>query len=84
MEQKFTGKVAIVTGGAKGIGFACAQSLGERGAKVVIADWNETAANEAVERLGKLGVTSVAVKVDVSKKDQVCNIVLAHPACCIA
>ena len=73
MEQKFTGKVAIVTGGAKGIGFACAQSLGERGAKVVIADWNETAANEAVERLGKLGVTSVAVKVDVSKKDQACN-----------
>jgi len=71
MEQKFAGKVAIITGGAKGIGYACAQSLGERGAKVVIADCDEVAALDAVERLGKAGIISTAVKVDVAKKDQV-------------
>lgn len=46
-------KVAIVTGGASGLGLATVESLVEKGAKVVIFDLNETKAKEAVERLGE-------------------------------
>ena len=37
------GKTALVTGGAKGIGLAIAEGLGEAGANVIIADINEEA-----------------------------------------
>uniref|UniRef100_A0A061R3V6 Glucose 1-dehydrogenase n=1 Tax=Tetraselmis sp. GSL018 TaxID=582737 RepID=A0A061R3V6_9CHLO len=71
MNSKFTGLVAVVTGAAKGIGFACAQSLGERGAKVVVADCDADAAKEAVNQLQKAGITCTSIEVDVSSKDQV-------------
>jgi NAD(P)-dependent dehydrogenase (short-subunit alcohol dehydrogenase family) len=48
----FDGKVAIVTGGASGIGEATSVMLAERGAKVVVADLNEDATNALVERIG--------------------------------
>ena len=35
---KLTGRVALVTGGARGIGLACVQALAEAAAKVIIAD----------------------------------------------
>ena len=35
---KLDGQVAVVTGGGQGIGAACAQALGEAGAKVIVAD----------------------------------------------
>jgi NAD(P)-dependent dehydrogenase (short-subunit alcohol dehydrogenase family) len=35
---KLNGKVAVVTGAGQGIGAACAQALGEAGAKVIVAD----------------------------------------------
>jgi len=66
----FTGRVALVTGGASGIGFAVAGQLGELGAKVAIADINIDAANAAVERLSTSGVNAMAVKVDVSNPDE--------------
>ena len=45
-------KTAIVTGGALGIGFAIASRFVEAGARVLIADFNATAAEAAVQRLG--------------------------------
>ncbi|MEN1967861.1 3-hydroxyacyl-CoA dehydrogenase [Lentibacillus sp. N15] len=45
-------KVAIVTGGASGLGLATVERLIEKGAKTIIFDLNETKAKEAVERLG--------------------------------
>jgi NAD(P)-dependent dehydrogenase (short-subunit alcohol dehydrogenase family) len=48
----FDGKVAIVTGGASGIGEATSVMLAERGAKVVVADLNADATNALVERIG--------------------------------
>lgn len=48
---RFSGKIAVVTGAAQGIGFAAAQRLGREGATVVVADRAEQATRDAVERL---------------------------------
>ncbi len=51
-EQDLAGRRAVVTGGASGIGLACAEEFVRRGAHVVIADFNGDAAQEVAERLG--------------------------------
>ena len=48
----FTGKVAIVTGGANGIGKEIVRGIVNGGGFVVIADINEAAANKTVEEFG--------------------------------
>jgi 3-oxoacyl-[acyl-carrier protein] reductase len=48
MSDRLKGKVAIITGAAKGIGFATAQCFSQEGAKVIITDVNPTSVNEAV------------------------------------
>ncbi len=50
--QRFSEKVAVVTGGAQGIGLACAQRFLEEGGRVVVADIKAEAAAEAVRVLG--------------------------------
>ncbi|MDQ0613072.1 3-hydroxybutyrate dehydrogenase [Microbacterium sp. W4I4] len=51
-EQDLAGRRAVVTGGASGIGFACAQEFVRRGAHVVIADLNADAAATAATEIG--------------------------------
>jgi NAD(P)-dependent dehydrogenase (short-subunit alcohol dehydrogenase family) len=65
------GKVAIVTGGARGLGRAIALELAAEGAKVVIADINQEEAKRVVEKVQKSGGTAVAIQVDVSNSAQV-------------
>lgn len=63
MSNEFEGKVAIVTGGASGIGEAVARELAAGGAKVVVADFN----GEAAERLAdELGEGAAAFQLDVA------------------
>jgi 3-oxoacyl-[acyl-carrier protein] reductase len=70
----FTGKVALVTGGSRGIGRAIALELGRRGAKVVFSyAGNEAAAAQAQQALTEAGVASRPVRFDV-----------ADPAACAA
>lgn len=51
-EQDLAGKRAIVTGGASGIGLACAREFAARGAHVVVADFNAAAAAAAATEIG--------------------------------
>ena len=59
----FSGQVALITGGASGIGFAVAQQLYELGAKVAIADLNDKRAMDSIKSMNS--VKSFAIKVDV-------------------
>lgn len=52
---RLDGRVAVVTGGASGIGAACARLLAARGAKLVVADLNEAGAQEIAAELGGTG-----------------------------
>ena len=66
-----SGKVAIVTGGALGIGFGIAYRLAEAGASVVIADLDEQKAKESAAQLTDKGWKAQGIGCDVSKEDMV-------------
>jgi len=63
-------KVAIVTGGARGIGEAIASTLAREGATVVMGDLLETEAGETVERIRQAGGTADFVRTDVSSRKE--------------
>lgn len=68
-------KVAIVTGGAMGIGGASARRLAKEGAKVLIADANLEAAEANVKRITDAGGTAIAAHIDISEQEQVKSMV---------
>ena len=71
MFLELPGRVAIVTGAARGIGFAIAERLSQAGARVVIADVDEEGAVAAVERLREGGAEAVEAVADVTKPEEV-------------
>jgi 3-oxoacyl-[acyl-carrier protein] reductase len=65
------GRVAIVTGAARGIGLAIAERLSRAGAQVVVADISEDGATAAAERLREKEGKAVRVAADVTSPDEV-------------
>jgi 3-oxoacyl-[acyl-carrier protein] reductase len=65
---RFEGKNALVTGAARGIGAATAERLASEGARVVVADFDEAAAQETASRIGG---GAVAVRCDVTDRADV-------------
>jgi NAD(P)-dependent dehydrogenase (short-subunit alcohol dehydrogenase family) len=65
------GLVAIVTGGAKGIGFGIARELAEAGCRIALWDFDEAALQAAEQILSSEGVDVKTFKVDVSSVEQV-------------
>jgi NAD(P)-dependent dehydrogenase (short-subunit alcohol dehydrogenase family) len=68
-------KVAIVTGGAMGIGGATSRRFAKEGAKVLIADVNMEAAQANVVRIERDGGVAMAAQVDISNQEQIRNMV---------
>jgi 2-dehydro-3-deoxy-D-gluconate 5-dehydrogenase len=68
---KLDNKVAIVTGGAQGIGFGIAQRLAEAGAHVVVSDLNKEVCEDAVSKIKEMGYKASSYILDVSNEDQV-------------
>ncbi|MFC5337059.1 3-hydroxybutyrate dehydrogenase [Leucobacter denitrificans] len=65
-ERDLAGRRALVTGGASGIGLACAQEFAGRGAHVIIADLNAEAADRAVAEVSAAGGSAESWVVDLS------------------
>ena len=69
--KDFKDKVAVITGAASGIGFGLAEHAAKEGMKVVLADVEEGALVKAEKDIRALGADTLAVKIDVSKADDV-------------
>ncbi|MEJ2079548.1 MAG: SDR family NAD(P)-dependent oxidoreductase [Acidobacteriota bacterium] len=69
--KDFKGKVAVITGGASGIGRAIAQRCVSEGIRVVLADVDETNLTRAECELKTLGGTALSLRTDVSKQSDV-------------
>jgi 3-oxoacyl-[acyl-carrier protein] reductase len=65
------GKVALVTGGSRGLGRVDALTLAEAGADVVVADIVMEGAEKTSQEIQAMGKRSFAIKMDVTKKDEV-------------
>ena len=69
MEKDLNGKVAIVTGGASGIGQVTAKLYAALGAKVVVSDLHEQAGNDVITQIKQKGDDAIFIKADVSKPE---------------
>lgn len=70
MDEGHEGRVAVVTGGAGGIGRATALELARQGAAVVVADLDDAGAQETVAQVEALGRAASFVRTDVSSADE--------------
>ena len=75
MSDRLAGKVAILAGGATGMGRATALRFAREGAKVMIADRNRSGSEETLRLVQEITPDAASVAVDVSKWDQVQNMV---------
>lgn len=68
--SKFTGKTAVISGGAEGIGLSIAKALGEQKMNIVLTDINEENLQKAALELEANGVCVLPVVLDVAEEDQ--------------
>jgi gluconate 5-dehydrogenase len=68
---RLDGKVALVTGGSRGLGLQIAHGLGEAGASVAITARREEGLAQAVKELESAGIRAMSARCDISKNDEV-------------
>jgi len=73
--MRLDGKVAVITGGSKGIGFGCARVFGRYGCTVVIGARGEEAGRAAQQELREAGTTALFVPADVTREADVRRLV---------
>lgn len=73
MEKLLEQKVAVITGAASGIGLEIARAFAKEGAKVMILDLNQEAAEAAAVQLRDQGFEAISMGCDVTHEDQVSN-----------
>lgn len=73
--MRLSGKVAIITGGANGIGLAACERFAEEGASVIMADFDEKAGKEQEAVLKEKGHDVTFVQVDVVDRESVASLV---------
>ncbi len=73
--MRFSGRTVIITGGAQGIGRACAERFAREGASVVIADIDDETGEKTAQEIVEAGGTCVFRECDVTKKLDVRNLV---------
>ena len=74
-QVQLSGKIAIITGAARGIGFEIGRALAHSGAQVGLVDVNATEAEQAAASLSGEGSQALALHADVSDENQVSEIV---------
>ncbi|WEG13448.1 glucose 1-dehydrogenase [Pullulanibacillus sp. KACC 23026] len=70
-----SGRTAIITGAGQGLGEAMAKALAQVGSNIVIADINEKNAQKTSDQIKAMGVESLAYKLDVTREEQVEDLV---------
>jgi len=75
-----SGKVALVTGGSRGLGLQMAEALGEMGARVAITARKAAGLDVAVKHLGAQGIEAMAVPVDLGRRESIPAVVDAVAA----
>ena len=81
MADRLKGKVALISGGATGMGGASSKLFATEGAKVAIVDVNMEAAQATAAEITRAGGVAIALKADVSKADEVnAAVAAAHKA----
>ena len=70
-DKEFSGKVALVTGAANGIGRASAIKLAEKGAKIICSDVKEISGNKTVSEITENGGSAHFIRADVSNQAEV-------------
>jgi 3-hydroxybutyrate dehydrogenase len=69
------GQVVVITGSARGIGFEIGKHFAESGAKIVLSDINQEGVEAAAEELKKQGYEALGVKADVTKEEDIQNLI---------
>src|SRR5258708_29162311 len=69
MDLQLSGKVALVTGASKGIGWACAEALAHEGAKVVLVSRSRANLDAALTRWPKSAPAPLAIAADLTRAE---------------
>lgn len=74
MDYELRGRIALITGGSRGIGAAVAHSLGAEGARLAISARNQASLDDAIARLREAGMDATGFQADVSEAGEVARL----------